>query len=248
MTPTEERAKFGERLRLARLASCKTQVEVCQAAQISQSSLSQAEKGKIGFTRDVGNRIADLLSINILWLESGYGAPFQPLSLIQLNSCKGVENQAAAIKLVEVERPKFCIVDTQLKVVIMERTRGQYIILFGCTPFDPGVAAIAPYASMSFILPVYQIEFFKNLTNLENLFDETFRGGLTGIVFDRAVHMILQNLSLELPSNLPFESAIKKIEDKDLRAPIDYVFRKTIEEYKKLIIQLYDKLDTKRQS
>lgn len=247
MTP-EERKKFGDRLRLARLASCKTQVEVCQAAQTSQSSLSQAEKGKIGFTRDVGNRIADLLSVNILWLESGYGAPFQPLSLIQLNSCKGVENQAAAAELVKLERPKFFIVDTQLKIIICERTRGQYIILFGCSPFNPEVAAIAPYASMSFILPVYQIEFLENPANLENLFDETFRGGLAGIVFDRAVHMILQDLSLELPSDLPFQAAIKKIEDKDLRAPIDYVFRKTIEEYKKLIIQLYDKLGTKRQT
>jgi len=97
--------KFGQRMKVARLARCIDQKKLAEMAQIPQSSISYIESGK--YTPGVEKNkeaLATSLVVSAYWLDTGRSSPFEGISHpVQLNACRLRNSENAAIDLLRMQ-------------------------------------------------------------------------------------------------------------------------------------------------
>lgn len=220
---------FAERLKTARLATCKTQIEVCQAGGIAQSSYSVAEKGKSAFRRDTRLKIADFLKIEPSWLETGHGSPFKTVNLLELNICREPENQAAAVDLLRQENLKRAAIYQAANCIFFEKAKGRYIILYLCSGYNPVEIMSKIQIAHVEAITIKELD-LHDISAIEDLFLGFFP--VADRKIDKVVNKILKELSLTVP-----------------RQPLltlDEEAAKVICEYKELLIRIYEKFTGKK--
>ena len=69
--------KVGQRLRTARNDSKKTQAEIADLLKVTKSTVSKYELGALSITPERINSLCKILTINHLWLLTGFGEMFK---------------------------------------------------------------------------------------------------------------------------------------------------------------------------
>lgn len=219
---------FAERLKTARLASCNTQIAVCKAVGIAQSSYSVAEKGRSTFRRETRLKVADFLKIEPSWLETGHGSPFKTFNLLELNICKEPENQEAAVDLIRKEHLKRAAIYQAANCLFFEKAKGHYIVLYLCSGYKPETIMSKFHLAHVYAISASEIN-LHDVSAIADFFHGFFP--VANLKIDETVNKILNELSITLP--------------KSLLTTLDEEAANVISEYKELLIKVYERLTGK---
>lgn len=241
--------KFADRLRMARIASCKTQKDVYEACGIPQSTYAHIEIGKYVPETEIIKHIADYLCIKQQWLEFGTGSPFtNKEKIIILNKCRKRKSEEQAIELIKVEHPKKGIFYINGSYLILRRQLGNYVILNLSYTYD-----VEDYCEFYFekkiSTPVDSL-LTTDCINIDDVkeLNSLFSKPVLALdeELDERIARILQKLSLhQIPADPTFS-----VDDLEMNEMAKYVLINYLDISRKLketIVEIYEKLSGEEQ-